>query len=197
MFGQIEVRQDSDLQLDQTIVLPKCHNIHSAVLDSGGKLYTQCASRQEKRYMTYCGSLVEPTKTVLHSQEDEKPNQITQISANKEYLASLDYVNNTLKVFSSINNEHLFDIQLTGMKRPYGVLLTTDGVLVTEVNGAKLSKYSLSPSAEPLWSCNGLHHEPSGITTDESGFIYVTSHNMPIIHLISPKGQHLFRRLTT
>ena len=190
MSKKIEIRQaGSGLQLDQTTVLPKCHNIHSALV-VGCSLFTKCMYSKEKKYMTYSGSLDDPTQTVLHSEEDEKSAKVTHISANKEYVASLDIVTQTLKVFSSFNNEHLFDIQLTGMQRPYGVHLTSDGVLVTELTGGKLSKYSLSPSAEPLWSCNGLHHEPSGITTDESGFIYVTSHNMPIIHLISPEGQH-------
>ena len=186
MNKKIEIRQaGSGLQLDQTTVLPKCHNIHSAVLVSG-RLYTRCASRKEKKFITYSGSLDEPTQSVLHSEKDEKLNQIIHISANKEYMASLDFVNKTLNVFSTINIEHLFDIQLTGMERPYGVHLTADGVLVTDFIGGKLSKYSMSSSYEPLWTCNGLR-EPSGITTDESGFIYVSS-MVSEIYIISSEG---------
>ena len=131
-------------------------------------------------------------QTVLHSEEDEKSTKIIHISANKEYVASLDIVNKTLKVFSSITNEHLFDIQLTGMHRPYGVHLTSDGVLVTDLRGGKLSKYSLWPSAEPIWICNGLLNKPSGITTDEPGFIYmyVAGTRSPAIYIISPKGKY-------
>ena len=157
------------------------------------KLYTKTGNCETKKYITYSGSLDEPTLTVLHSQEDEETTYISHISANKEYVASLDYVNKTLKVFSSIDNEHLFDIQLTGMKRPYGVHLTSDGVLVTDFVGGKLSKYSLSPSDEPLWTCTGLHNA-AGITTDESGFIYVTSTLLPAINIISPEGNQILHR---
>mgnify|MGYP001797466232 CR=1 FL=1 len=150
MNKKIEIRQaGSGLQLDQTNVLPKCHNIHSALV-VGCSLFTKCMYSKEKKYMTYSGSLDEPT--VLHSEKHERPNDLTHISANKEYMASLDIVNKTLNVFSTINNEHLFDIQLTGMERPYGVHLTSDGVLVTDFIGGKLSKYSMSSSYEPLWT---------------------------------------------
>ena len=81
------------------------------------------------------------------------------------------------------------------MQQPYGVHLISDGVLVTEVNGAKLSKYSLSPSDEPLWTFNVVQ-KPSGITTDEPGFIYVAGTRSLAINIISPEGnQMLLHRL--
>ena len=170
MNDQIGVRHSTDLQLNRIIKFP---GQSSGVLVDK-KLFTSSTSSKEKKYITYCGSLDEPTQTVLHSEE-------------AEYVAILDYVNKTLKVFSSIDNEHLFDIPLTGIEQPLGVHLTSDGVLVSDFRDGKLSKYSLTPSEEPLWTCNGLR-EPSGITTDELGCIYVTSKNVPIIHLISPKS---------
>ena len=99
MNQQIEVRRGTDLQLDKTIRFAEGHKVYSGTLVSG-RLYTKCQSCNEKKYMTYSGSLDEPTQTVLHSEEDEDPTYITHISANKEYVASLDLVNKTLKVFS-------------------------------------------------------------------------------------------------
>ena len=183
---KIEVWRGTDLQLDRTTGFPEGHATHSAAL-VGSRLNTTSAFFEENKSVTNCGSLDEPTQTVLHREEDEKSTKITHISANKEYVASVDYVNKTLKVFSSINKEHLFDIQLTGMQRPYGVHLTSDGVLVTDFPGGDLCKYSLSPSDEPLWTCYGLR-KPSGIMTDESGFIYVTSTGSHSICFISPEG---------
>ena len=99
-------------------------------------------------------------------------------------------MNKTLKVFSSTTEEHLFDIQLTDFQHPYGVHLTADGVLVTDMNGGKLCKYTLTASPEPIWICTGLPR-PSGITTDELGFIYVCNTGTPIINIISPVGKCL------
>ena len=126
MYGQIEVRGGADLELEGKTGFPEGYNVHSAAL-VGSRLHTKCESRKEKKYIFYSGSLGEPTQTLLHSEEDEEPTKIIHISANKEYVASLDFVNKTLKVFSSINNEYLIDIQLTGMQQPYGVHLTSDG----------------------------------------------------------------------
>ena len=106
-------------------------------------------------------------------------------------MASLDFVNKTVKLFSSINNEHLFDIHLSSIQRPYGVHLTSDGVLVTDYIGGKLNKYSLLPSDEPLWTFTGLH-KPTGITTDESGFIYVAGLHSLEIHIIMPEGNKVY-----
>ena len=188
MNKQVEVRTGFDLQLNKTVVFDDGRNAHSAVLVCG-KLFTKCLFGKQKKYITYSGSLDEPTQTVLHSEEDEKPTKIIHISANKEYVASVDYVNKTLKVFSSIDNEHLFDIQLPGMQHPYGVHLTSDGVLVTDWKGGKLSKFSLLPSDDPLWiwTCKELN-KAGGITTDESGFIYVAGTSSLAIYIISPEG---------
>ena len=112
LTNKIEVCQGIDLQLDRTIRVPGPNS--AALVDN--KLFTSSTSSKEKKYMTYCGSLDEPTQTVLHREEADNPTKITHISANKEYVASLDYVNKTLKVFSSIDNEHLFDIPLTGIE---------------------------------------------------------------------------------
>ena len=143
-------------------------------------------SKEKKLYVTYCGTHEQPTQRVLHSEESESDIKINHLSAYKDYIASIDSVNKTLKVFSSTTEEHLFDIQLTDFQSPYGVHLTADAVLVTDSTGGKLCKYALTSSSVPIWTCTGLP-EPAGITTDESGFIYVC--NATIINIISPAGK--------
>ena len=184
---QVEVRHETDLRLDKTLEYPGIDYVNSSAIVNG-IIYTKAKSHTAKKYITYSGSLEEPAQQILHSEAAENPNNITQLSANKDYIASIDYVNKALKVFSSTTEEHLFDIQLTGFKHQYGVHLTADGVLVTDLSGGKLCKYALTSSSVPIWTCTGLP-EPAGITTDESGFIYVCNGNKPIINIISPAGK--------
>jgi len=163
--------------------------VHSSVAVSE-KLYSQVTSSSWKKYVTFLGSTDKPTQTVLHSVESDAANQMTHLSANKEYLACIDYVNKTLMVFSSTNDTHKFTIPLTDLQRPYGVHLTTDAVLVTDHQEGKLYKYALSPSSVRMWVCSDLPGA-SGIDRDESGFIYVTSITSPNIYIISPEGKKI------
>jgi hypothetical protein len=94
-----------------------------------------------------------------------------------------------LKLFSTINEEHQFDIQLTKQQDPYGVHLTSDAALVTFLEEGKLCKYALSPSPDPIWTYEGLKG-PTGVTTDESGFIYVASACESTINIISAEGKY-------
>ena len=75
------------------------------------------------------------------------------------------------------------------MKTPYGVHLLPDDstVLVTDWVGGELRKYLLTAGAKPVWRCGGLE-KPSGVTTDESGLIYVCSWSGKKIYLISDDG---------
>ena len=184
---QVEVRHATDLRLDKTTAVKDSTWVYSSV-QNREKFYFKVGSTTGKKYITYSGSLEDPTQRVLHSEEAENPSKITHLSANADYIASIDYVNKTLKVFSSTTEEHQFDIQLTDFQHPYGVHLTADGVLVTDYTGGKLCKYSLTASPEPIWTCTGLPR-PSGITTDEVGFIYVCNPTKPIINIISPVGK--------
>ena len=186
---RVEVRHATDLSLDKTTTVKDSEWVWSS-FGNCKKFYFKVGSTTEKKYITYSGTLEDPTQRVLHSEEAENPNQICHMSANKDYIASIDSVNKTLKVFSSTTEEHLFDIQLTDIQRPCGVHLTDDAVLVTDSVGGKLCKYTLTPSPEPIWTCTRLPH-PGGITTDEAGFIYLCNSDKPIINIISPLGKCL------
>ena len=182
----VEVRHATDLRLDKTTTVKYFTVVHSSI-GNCEKFYFKVGSATGRKYITYSGSHHEPAQRVLHSEEAKNPNQITHLSANKDYIASIDYVNRALKVFSSTTDEHLFDIQLTDFQSPYGVHLTGDAVLVTDWKGGKLCKYSLTASPEPIWTCTIPN--AGGITTDESGFIYVTDLDGPLIGIVFPSGK--------
>ena len=181
----VEVRSDN-LTIEKTIRLPN-HSFTFSAKIVGDTLFTHATSEVEKKYLTYAGSLEEPTQRVVYSVGAEKPNKITHLSTNKDHLASVDFINKVVKVFTINKLEHVLDISLAEMKRPYSVHIISDGVLVTDFFGDQPCKYGISPSSGKLWTCEGLVC-PTRIATDESGFIYVTSHNTPKIYIISPDG---------
>ena len=187
--GQVEVRHTTDLKLQNTLIFPDIASVVSAS-QCGETFLTKVTAPKTKKYITYSGSMEELTQQVLHSEEAETPSTITHLSANKDYIASIDFVNKALKVFSFTTEEHLFDIQLADFQSPYGVHLTADAVLVTDYTGGKLCKYALTPSPDPTWTCTGLP-SPAGITTDGAGFIYLCNTRKPIINIISPVGKCL------
>ena len=182
---QVEIRQPTDLKLDGTISIPNAEALFSTRQD-GARFLTKGIIAN--KYFTYSGSLDNPTRYILHIEEAKSPSNIIQLSANTDYIASVDCMNEVLKIFSSVTEEHLFDIQLTGFQYPYGVHLTNDAVLVTDVRTGRLNKYALTPSPEPIWTCTVLP-SAGGLSTDESVFIYVTVGDKPIIYIISPSGQ--------
>ena len=185
---EIRVHDSTNMRSKTTAVMGEEEAVTAAVL-VGDTLLVKLNSFTVNKYVTYVGSVEQPKYTVLHSEDSHNPNQLTYLSANKDYIASIDTVNNHLKVFLYTTREHLYDIQLTDMKSPCGVCLTGDAVLITDMQGGTLSKYFLSSSqANPIWTCTGLL-EPSGVTTDESGLIYVTELKSAHIHIISPEGE--------
>ena len=163
--------------------------IVTAAVMVGNRVLTEGVSLKDNKYITYIRSMEQLTKTVLHSEDSDDPNELTFLSANKDYIVSIDIVNKLLKVFLFTTKEHLYDIQLTDMKKPYGVCLIGNVVLIADIQGGAVSKYCLSSSrADLIWTCTGLTY-PSGVTTDKSGFMYVAGLHSPYIHIISPDGE--------
>ena len=185
----VEVRSNC-LEIENTILLPN-HTFTFSAKIVGDNLYTHATSEEDKKYFFYAGSLEQPIQRVIHSVGHETPTKITHLSVNKNHLASIDLVNKVVKIFSTMKHEHILDISLAEMKHPYSVHIISDGVLITEFFGDQLCKYGISPSSGKLWTCEGLVY-PTGIATDESGFIYVASHNTPKTYIISPNGEFSF-----
>ena len=216
----VKIRRAADLRLEKTINIPNAKGVISAV-QYGASLITNICTEDE--YITYLGSLDDPTHHILHrteresyeeteddkeeedneeSEDDEEAEDreddeseeegedyyTSHVAANENHMAIADTVNKSLKVYSSITEEHLFDIQHTDFNKPYGVHLTHDDVLVTDLETGILYKYTLTPSPDLIWTCTGLDGA-GAVTTDESGFIYVADMEGLIIHIISPSGQ--------
>ena len=178
--------RDADLEVTRNIMKGDNVIFWSARL-FGSKLVSIVSSDFEESYTTYFGSLGNPTQTVLHTEGyDDELAYIRHPSINKHYIVHIEYTSNILKVFSSANERHLFDIKLRKLKELYATLITDDTVLVTDAGGGKLCKYNLSPSPDPIWTYDGLL-EPSGIAVDESGFIYLTGFDTQTVHIICPE----------
>ena len=145
----IEVR-DETLQIKQTIKIQnQSYTFSAALIDN--ILYTHTFCNSNKRFSTWIGSLQDtPTQSILHTESHDAVSQITHLSADRNYVASIDYVHKLLKIFESTNAEHMFDIDMTYMGDLFGVHLIREAVLITDLNGGKLSKYALSISPQPI-----------------------------------------------
>ena len=177
--------RDADLEVTRNIMKGDNVIFWSARL-FGSKLVSIVSSDVEESYTTYFGSLGNPTQTVLHTEgNDDELAYIRHPSINKHYIVHIEMISNTLKVFSSANGRHLFDIKLRRSREPFCTLITDDAVLVTDVDKGKTWKYELTPSQDPVWTYKGLCG-PSGIAVDESGLIYLASSLMPTVHILCP-----------
>ena len=190
----VEIRS-ADLTLEKKINIPG--GVLSAQLIAGGRLITKVCDYDNKKYRTYIGTETDPQQTLLHEVKfvfdryisllpPPLPLSLSRTSASDNRMAVIDSVNKQLRVYSAAG-DHQFDISLTDMKSPRGVHLLPDdsAVLVTDRDGGELRKYPLTAAAKPVWRCGGLE-KPTGVTTDESGLIYVCSGKK--IYLISDDG---------
>ena len=182
VVGGVEIRC-SDLTLEKKINLPG--EVLSAQLIAGGRLVTKV--RDYVKYCTYIGTETDPQWTLIHDVKYEGAPYVSHMSATDNRIAFIDSVNKQLRVYSAAG-DHQFNISLFDMKCPFGVHLLPDNsaVLVTGRDVGELRKYPLTAAAKPVWRCGGLE-KPTGVTTDESGLIYVCSWNGNI-YLISDNG---------
>ena len=82
------IRSDN-LKMEKTILLPDTRYTFLAKL-IGNILYSYATSWEDEKYVTYGGSLEQPTERVIYSVVDPKPNKITHLSVNKSYLATIE-----------------------------------------------------------------------------------------------------------
>ena len=180
---------DKDLKYDKTICLLDRGEAFSTALIRD-KLITHGASQAMKKYVTYLGSLPVPQSTLLHSEVHENPNKISHCSANEKCIAFADTVNISIKIFLVSNNKHLYDIVPSPhLLNPFGVCILSDVALVTYTGGKHVYKYSLTQKGKLIWRSDELSGQPSGITTDDSGFVYVSNNSSPNISVITLQGK--------
>jgi hypothetical protein len=183
--GGVEVRSGADLKpikkINMTGVVYSAHSV-------GDKLITKVWNHEDK-YSTYIGTESDPQHTLPHQYEGHCDSQL---SVSHSRIADIDTESKQLMIYT-ITGDHLYNIDLSDMWRPIGVhiLPGDDSVLVSDYDEEQVRKYKLQPGKhEPVWICTGLTH-PEGITTDQSGLIYVVSHGEEKIYQVSSTGDYL------
>lgn len=186
--GGVEVRS-SDLTLLHKVQIQGHVQSAYSVRD---KLITK-VRRDNKFHSVYIGTEGNPTQTLIYDVIYEGYGYVSHMHATSTTIAFIDYDKRQLRVYN-ISGNHLYNINLTGMKSPYGVHILPDNtVLVTDCGvGGDLRKYPLKADAEPIWILADLDY-PTGVTSDESGHIYVKcSKGKKKIKFISTQGKALF-----
>ena len=178
--------RDTDLEIISEIEKDETYDFLSAML-CGSKLLTRVKVNAEY-CAAYLGSLKEPTRVVLHNENSVYAGPLIHSSISKHLIVHMEASVNNLKVFSSTNEKHLFDIELE-LDSPSASLITGDALLVADRWSNNLCKYDLSPSPDPTWTYNELNW-PTSVAVDESGLIYLASKLEPAVHIICPdKGK--------
>ena len=136
----------------------------------------------------YIGTESNPQHTLLHKY---KGYLYSQLSVSDSMIADIDRANKQLMIYT-ITGNHLYNIDIRDMSRPDGVHILPAGesVLVSNCGWrGEVRKYKLQADThhQPVWICTGLCW-PQGITSDQSGLIYVVSFVAKKIYQISPQG---------
>ena len=191
--GGVEIRS-IDLRLETKIEIPG--STYSAQQLRGGKLITKSCNHMGRTFLTSLGTVTNPIGTIIHEVGyNGNIAFVSDMAATDNQIAVIDYVEKQLRVFTA-TGDHQLNISLADMQWPRGVHLLPyePAALVTDRTGGELRKYPLTAAAKPVWRCRGLG-EPTGVTTDESGLIYVCSHKLKAIHLITEMGLYKFQPL--
>ena len=183
----LEVRSATDPDTEMRLI--KRINITGdiyAAYSVGDKLITKVSN--DDTVSTYIGSESTPQQTLLHQYAGDS---YSQLSVSDSIIADIDSANKQLMIYT-ITGDHQYDIDISEMSTPTGVhiLSDNDGVLVSDGQSeGEVRKYELHAGQhhQPVWICTGLT-VPLGITSDQSGLIYVTSADERKIYLISPLG---------
>ena len=178
----VEVRSGNDLKLIKKI------NISGSVWSAysvGDTLITKVDN--DDTYSTYIGTESNPQHTLLHQYEGCS----SQLSVSDSMIADIDGASKQLMIYT-ITGNHLYNIDICDVSCPIGVhiLPAGDSVLVSDWGDeGEVRKYKLQAGEhhQPVWRCTGLTH-PLGITSDQSGLIYVVSAFEKKIYQISPQG---------
>lgn len=172
---------------DNAMVLKnhKTSNANGVALHKQGYLALHWANG--KNYIIlYSGEL---SFVKLFGEFSRSTDKYSHLATNDKLVVAVDPDAKMLKVFS-VNGDRLYDTKMVGMMRPWGVHFLPDGcVLVTDFLAGSLKKYRVKEGdSEPLWICRDLE-APTGVTTDYSGLIYVTSFTGQKVYVLSHLGK--------
>ena len=182
-YRGVEVRSRTDLKLIKKINITgrvwSAHTVGDTLITKVGVYPT---------VSTYSGTESNPQHTLLH----QSKGYYSQLSVSDNMIADIDRASNQLTIYA-ITGNHLYNINISDMRNPAGVHIqpADDSVLVSHCNvDGEMRKYKLQAAKhhQPVWRCTGLTN-PIGITSDQSGLIYVVSADRKKkIYQISPQG---------
>ena len=169
----------SELDDKQSIKLPD--GLRAACASQvGGTLVVKAGKQENEQVETFIGTKQDPTCRSIGRYNLVTSSGNIEISVSDRYIASICCTaeDKLLRLFTT-DGTHLFDINLSDMKYPYGAHLLPDRtVLVSDLKGGELRKYHLLPNnTEPIWKYqpNDKDLRLSSVTSDESGLIYVVA----------------------
>ena len=193
--GGFEVRSEQAQLRSTHIIEEYTSDVHGVVPLSDGRVVILERDCEDMDYSlsTYSSdlkygsvfALFDETNT-RHSMIAASENRIVVTRSESKKLAKLH-------VYDHDSNK-LATHKLDGMAHPYGVTFLIGGCIAVcdRVNGT-VTKYSLQPEFKKQWVWTAYNHggcQPSGISSDELGFIYVVDHHGgPITVLNSERGE--------
>ena len=120
---------------------------------------------------SYMGTQSNPTQTLL---SQYKNRNLSHLAVSKDRIADFDADLGKLTVYS-ITGDHQFNVYIKDIEHHWGIHILPDGCLLMSDHAykkGKVKKYKLQTGTQqPIWSVNV--DRPFGITTDQSGLIYV------------------------
>ena len=178
----VQIRSGDDLKLIKSI------NITGLVWSAysvGDKLITKV--HKDNKYSTYIGTESNPHHTLLHQYEGD---YYSQLSVSDSIIADIDRANEQLMIYT-ITGNHLYNINISDMCYPDGVrILPGDHSVLVSDCGGEVRKYKLQAGThQTVWTCSLSN--PRGITSDQSGLIYVVSREEKKIYQISSTGDYI------
>ena len=97
------------------------------------------------------------------------------------------------QMFGYVTAREMFEIDISVLDHPFGVNISSidKSLLVTDFKRGELRKYAMDSQGyggyrdrDPVWKLTGLL-QPTGVTSDKSGLIYVLSNSKNLIYQIS------------
>ena len=179
----VEVRSGTDLKLIKKINI--IGDVYSAYI-VGEQLITKVWN--DGTSSTYIGTESNPQCTLLHQYKSRY--YYSELSVSDNMIADINKGSKQLMIYT-ITGNHLYNIDIsdTSYLVAVHILPAGDSVLVSACIGGEVRKYNLQfgKHRQPVWRCKGLS-QPWGITSDQSGLIYVVSAKENRMYQISPQG---------
>ena len=148
--------------------------------------YTSTALKAE---LNERGWRMTPQRETILTTFQRADNSVVRVAVFGNMITAIDPLKRELMTFNTINHQKV-DFPLNWMGKPNGIhMLSADSILVADHNYHTVTKLNLHTdgSTEVLWTCEDIT-KPSGICTDKSGLIYVSSYTKNMVYILSSNG---------